>query len=137
MQASYISKKYQLSNVRCFPNGKELQPCSKQRQIWCSRSSPTKGSTASYTSPEGRCAALPSPLHHCHVTTGIPFAPDAELTTLAQRVGEVVGLELYGVDVLLGEAGPVVVDVNPFPGFRGVADAPRLIAEHLLHRVYT
>lgn len=76
------------------------------------------------------------PLHHGHVTTGTPFAPDAELTALAQRVGEVVGLELYGVDLLLGEAGPVIVDVNPFPDFRGVADAPRLIAEHLLHRVY-
>lgn len=79
----------------------------------------------------------PSPLHHTHVTTGTPFAPDAVLTALAQQVGEVVGLELYGVDVLLGEGGPVVVDVNPFPGFRGVKDAPRLIAEHLLHRVLT
>lgn len=71
-----------------------------------------------------------------HTTRGAPFEPDAALAEMARRVGEASGLELYGVDVLLGEAGPVVVDVNPFPGFRGVADAPQLIAEHLLGRIY-
>lgn len=76
----------------------------------------------------------PSPLARGHVSGGDPFEPDAELATLARRVGEAVGLELYGVDVLVGQGGPVVVDVNAFPGFRGVADAPQPIAEHLLRR---
>lgn len=79
----------------------------------------------------------PSPLARGHTTRGAPFEPDAALIEVARRVGDMSGLELYGVDVLLGEAGPVVVDVNPFPGFRNVEDAPRLIAEHLLRRVYT
>lgn len=32
-------------------------------------------------------------------------------------------------------AGPVVVDVNDFPGYRGIPDAPALVAEHLLTRL--
>jgi ribosomal protein S6--L-glutamate ligase len=51
---------------------------------------------------------------------------------LARDVGAVFGLELYGVDVLITNAGPVVVDVNPFPGFRGVPGAAHAIAEHVI-----
>ena len=61
-----------------------------------------------------------------------PFDPDAGLVALARRVGEVLDLHLYGVDVLLGPTGPVVVDVNAVPGFRGVTGAPALVTEHLL-----
>jgi ribosomal protein S6--L-glutamate ligase len=59
------------------------------------------------------------------------FAPDPGLIALSLRVGAALGLEIYGVDVLSGPDGPVVIDVNPFPGFRGVPDAARLIADHL------
>jgi ribosomal protein S6--L-glutamate ligase len=30
---------------------------------------------------------------------------------------------LYGVDLLITEHGPMIVDVNGFPGFRGVPGA--------------
>lgn len=63
---------------------------------------------------------------------GVPFAVAPALISLAQEVGTALGLEIYGLDVLNGPAGPVVVDVNPFPGFRGVPDAAQLVAEHLL-----
>jgi ribosomal protein S6--L-glutamate ligase len=63
---------------------------------------------------------------------GTPFAVDAELTGIARRVGTALGLEIYGVDVLYGPHGPVVVDVNPFPGFRGVPGAAASIARHLI-----
>ena len=39
------------------------------------------------------------------------------------EVGRVFGLRLYGVDLLMTEQGPIVVDVNSFPGFRGVVGA--------------
>jgi ribosomal protein S6--L-glutamate ligase len=61
-----------------------------------------------------------------------PFSMDAPHLDLARRCGEATGLELYGVDVLDGPAGPVVVDVNPFPSCRRVSGAARSIAEYLL-----
>ena len=43
--------------------------------------------------------------------------------SLALEIGRVFDLRLYGVDLLMTKDGPVVVDVNSFPGFRGVAGA--------------
>ena len=39
------------------------------------------------------------------------------------EIGRVFHLRLYGVDLLMTEHGPIVVDINAFPGFRGVPDA--------------
>jgi ribosomal protein S6--L-glutamate ligase len=50
-------------------------------------------------------------------------------------VGRVFDLRLYGVDLLVTEHGPIIVDVNSFPGFRGVPgadDALVDLVEHLL-----
>jgi len=63
---------------------------------------------------------------------GEPFAVSAELTELSHRAGIALGMEIYGVDILYGSSGPVVIDVNPFPSFRGVPGAGRLIADHLV-----
>ena len=56
----------------------------------------------------------------------VPIAPQdlpRAWVRLALEIGRVFGLRLYGVDLLIGERGPVVVDVNAFPGFRGVPGA--------------
>jgi ribosomal protein S6--L-glutamate ligase len=42
---------------------------------------------------------------------------------LALAAGRVLGLRVYGVDVVLAARGPKIVDVNAFPGFRGVPGA--------------
>ncbi|PZP13750.1 MAG: hypothetical protein DI611_14045 [Brachybacterium faecium] len=73
----------------------------------------------------------PSTLEHPHTTSGTPFRPDAALTELALETARVVGGHLLGVDVIATPNGPVVVDVNGFPGFRGVEDAPALVAAHI------
>lgn len=39
------------------------------------------------------------------------------------EIGRVFNLRLYGVDLLMTEHGPIIVDVNSFPGFRGVPGA--------------
>jgi ribosomal protein S6--L-glutamate ligase len=44
-------------------------------------------------------------------------------TRAARHAGAALGLELFGVDLLISGGRPVVVDVNAFPGFRG-ARAP-------------
>jgi ribosomal protein S6--L-glutamate ligase len=50
---------------------------------------------------------------------------------VALRCGRAFGLTLYGLDVIESSDGPVVVDVNYFPGYRGVPDADELVADHL------
>lgn len=67
---------------------------------------------------------------------GQAFAPTAEEVALATRVGSTLGLEVYGVDLVPTAAGPVVVDVNPFPGFKGVEGAAPALAAHLLARAH-
>jgi ribosomal protein S6--L-glutamate ligase len=57
--------------------------------------------------------------------------PEA-IEELARATGAALGLELYGVDVLSEQRGPVIVDVNPFPGFRCVPSAGEALAAHVL-----
>ncbi|MFJ3215284.1 RimK family alpha-L-glutamate ligase [Kitasatospora sp. NPDC086801] len=59
---------------------------------------------------------------------GQGWEPPAERAALALRVGEVYGLDIYGVDLLDGPAEPVIVDVNAFPGIRGRPGAPEALA---------
>ncbi|MGW7097925.1 ATP-grasp domain-containing protein [Streptomyces sp. NPDC054838] len=56
----------------------------------------------------------------------------AEVAAIAAQVGVVYGLDLYGLDVLLGPDGPVVVDVNDFPSFRQVPEAAARVARAVL-----
>ena len=65
-----------------------------------------------------------------HPGEPVPLSP--ELARIARRCGQAFGLELYGLDVAETEAGPVVVDVNAFPGYRGVPDAARRLARFVL-----
>jgi glutathione synthase/RimK-type ligase-like ATP-grasp enzyme len=62
---------------------------------------------------------------------GRPCPVDPETAAVARRCGEALGLGLYGVDVVDSPDGPVVVDVNYFPGYKGVPDVAPLIADHL------
>src|SRR5256714_6824687 len=55
-----------------------------------------------------------------------PVAPDdlpRAWARLALEIGQVFNLRLYGVDLLIAEQGPLAVDVNAFPGFRGLPGA--------------
>lgn len=61
-----------------------------------------------------------------------PLPPAIEATAIA--CGRALGLELYGVDFLVTEDQFFVVDVNAFPGYKGVADAPRTLADYLYRR---
>jgi ribosomal protein S6--L-glutamate ligase len=58
-----------------------------------------------------------------------------EWARITLAIGRVFDLRLYGVDLLMSEHGPVIVDVNSFPGFRGVPgadDALVALVERLL-----
>ncbi|MGH9271796.1 MAG: ATP-grasp domain-containing protein [Ilumatobacteraceae bacterium] len=56
----------------------------------------------------------------------------SHLGELAVQAGAALRLDVLGVDVLVDHAGPWVVDVNPFPGLRGVHDAAALLTALLL-----
>jgi ribosomal protein S6--L-glutamate ligase len=45
--------------------------------------------------------------------------------------GAALGLQLYGVDLLITGGRPVVVDVNPFPGFRGAHEPAASLLDFL------
>jgi ribosomal protein S6--L-glutamate ligase len=62
-----------------------------------------------------------------------PLAPAIE--ELARRAGRAFGLELYGLDIAEGEDGAAwIVDVNAFPGYRGVPVAPQRLADYIRRR---
>lgn len=86
-----------------------------------------------YVAGDRVCGLLkPSTLAHEHTTEGEPFEVDDGLADLARRAATGLDLHLLGVDVVLGPAGPVIVDINPFPGYRGVDTAAQDVAGHLL-----
>jgi len=74
----------------------------------------------------------PSPLHpgRGEVARLIPVEP--ALRRLAERVGRIFGLSVYGLDVVESPDGWVVVDVNDFPSFRLVPDAAALVGDTIL-----
>jgi ribosomal protein S6--L-glutamate ligase len=62
---------------------------------------------------------------------GEPCDVSPEMCRIARRTGRLFGLSLYGLDVLVGRRGPVVVDVNSFPGYGAVPGAAVAIADHI------
>ena len=69
---------------------------------------------------------------------GEPVELSESVKDLASRCGAAFGLELYGLDVAEDpHAGLQVIDLNYFPGYRGVPDADRRIADHIARKVRT
>jgi len=52
------------------------------------------------------------------------------------KLGRAFNLRLYGVDLLITERGSIVVDINSFPGFRGVPGADHALVA-LVERLLT
>lgn len=52
-----------------------------------------------------------------------------EWKTLALAIGHAFKMPLYGVDLLLTAKGPLIIDVNAFPGFRGVPGASEALVD--------
>lgn len=58
-----------------------------------------------------------------------PVADAAVVAELAREAAEAAGLVCFGVDFVVGTSGPVLVDLNPFPGYRSVGEAPEWVAD--------
>ena len=71
-----------------------------------------------------------------YLRAGEPTPLSAEIEHIARTCGAAFGLEMYGLDVAEDpHAGPRVIDVNYFPGYRGVPDAARRVADYIAHAV--
>jgi ribosomal protein S6--L-glutamate ligase len=62
---------------------------------------------------------------------GRPFTVTPELRDIALRCGRAFGVDLMGIDVVFSGNKPYVVDVNSFPGFKGVPDAALRLADYI------
>jgi ribosomal protein S6--L-glutamate ligase len=62
---------------------------------------------------------------------GRPCPVGSDVRDIALRCGRAMGLALYGIDMIESEDGPVVVDLNYFPGYKGVPGAAALIADYV------
>ena len=78
--------------------------------------------------------AKPWPIRTIEDKYGVPSPLPPDIRGAALACGRALGLEIYGVDFLVADGQFFVVDVNAMPGFRGPAEAPRRIAEHLYER---
>jgi ribosomal protein S6--L-glutamate ligase len=78
-----------------------------------------------------------------NIHLGADFQPvtlDGQVAELAVRATRLVGLDYSGVDLLLTAAGPMLLEVNGTPSFRGVnaatgRDMAHAIVEHAIARV--
>ena len=62
---------------------------------------------------------------------GEPFELSPSMLEISDRCGKAFGIDLYGLDIVLSEGREYVVDINTFPGFKGVPEAGARLAEYI------
>lgn len=63
---------------------------------------------------------------------GTPVGENPELELLVRRCGRLFGLQLYGVDLVKTPKGFSVIEVNCFPGYKGVPQGGERISQFIL-----
>ncbi|MGH8862020.1 MAG: ATP-grasp domain-containing protein [Jatrophihabitantaceae bacterium] len=77
-------------------------------------------------------ARRPAALHERTTAHDVALDPGQlppEWLSVVVDAGAALDLEIFGVDVLVTDGGPVVIDVNAFPGFRSSANAAHALAD--------
>jgi len=64
---------------------------------------------------------------------GSPLTVTPILRNYALRCSEAFGVKIMGVDVVMSKGEPYIVDVQSFPGFKGVPDAALRLADYIFH----
>jgi len=66
----------------------------------------------------------------------VALSPSEELERLAVKASEVIGCKVAGVDILESEDGPVIIELNSQPGWRGLQSVATVnIAEEIVRFV--
>ena len=76
--------------------------------------------------------ARKSPLHPELTVQSQRIPLEPEWLELAQRVGNIFGLDIFGLDVVATSTGPMVVDINDFPSFGHVPHAVSRLANYIV-----
>jgi glutathione synthase/RimK-type ligase-like ATP-grasp enzyme len=63
---------------------------------------------------------------------GRSVEPSEEMREIARRCASAIGAEIFGFDIVYSDGAPYVVDLSGFPGFKGVAGAPQLLADAIV-----
>jgi ribosomal protein S6--L-glutamate ligase len=63
---------------------------------------------------------------------GRPFILGPEMSDLAHKVGAAFGVDLFGIDVIISGGKPLVLDVQSFPSFTGLAGAAQRLADYII-----
>ena len=53
------------------------------------------------------------------------------------RLGRKFGMSVFGLDYVLTEKGPYIVDINDFPSFRSVPEGISLVSDHIYNLINT
>ncbi len=69
-------------------------------------------------------------------TAGRPVRVDPQVEAIARACGRVFGLSLYGLDIIEAPDGPVVVDLNYFPSYKGIPNAAGILADFIVDYAY-
>ncbi|TFF69079.1 MAG: hypothetical protein EU516_01135 [Promethearchaeota archaeon] len=72
-----------------------------------------------------------SPLELVHIR--VPIAEDFKRRI--KRMGRKFGMSIYGVDYILTDSGPYIVDINDFPSFRAIPEGISLICDHIYNLI--
>ena len=51
------------------------------------------------------------------------------------RLGRKLGMSVFGLDYVLTEKGPYIVDINDFPSFRSIPEGVSLISDHIYNLI--
>ena len=72
-----------------------------------------------------------SPLELVHIR--VPVAEDFKRKI--KRLGRKFGMSIFGIDYILTEEGPYLVDINDFPSFRSIPEGTSLICDHIYNLI--
>lgn len=64
---------------------------------------------------------------------GAPLTVTPALHNYALRCAKAFGVKICGLDVVMSRGEPYIVDVQSFPGFKGVPDAALRLADYIYH----
>ncbi|MFX0058539.1 MAG: hypothetical protein ACFE85_04295 [Candidatus Hodarchaeota archaeon] len=72
-----------------------------------------------------------TPLELIHIRVPV----DKELKRRVKRLGRKFNMSIFGVDYILTDNGPYIIDINDFPSFRSIPEGVGLISDHIYNLI--
>jgi len=118
-------RRYKKHGTEVVTNAAELAALGSIEPVFAQRYHPPDG-------PDRTVYSIGSELFGVlHAGPDASFALSPELVDIARRCGTALGIDLFGVNVVMSGGRAYVVDMSSFPGFRGVPEAARRVAKYV------